>query len=55
MSKICLDCEALNELLRRKTGMGQGEIDSETEDIKTELKARYKQSTETKRTKYETR
>lgn len=31
---ICYDCEALNELLRQKTGMGQGEIDSEAEDIK---------------------
>ena len=28
------DCEALNELLRERTGMGQGEIDSDTEDIK---------------------
>ena len=32
--ETCYDCEALNELLRQKTGMGQGEIDSEAEDIK---------------------
>ena len=32
--EICYDCEALNELLRQKTGMGQGEIDSEAEGIK---------------------
>ena len=36
------DSEALNELLRQKTGMGQGEIDSETEDIKEVLKSKYK-------------
>ncbi len=38
--ELKLDIEALNELLRRY-GMGQGEIDSETEDIKQQLKAKY--------------
>ena len=41
MNEFCLDCEALNELLRQKTGMGQGEIDSEVEDIKTQLRKKY--------------
>ncbi len=36
------DIEALNELLRQKTGMGQGEIDAEAYDIKKQLKKKYR-------------
>ncbi len=39
------ELEALNELLRQRTGIGQGEIDSETEDIKVNLMAKQKKKT----------
>lgn len=36
-----LDIEALNELLRQETGMGQGEIDTRVEELKPQLKKKY--------------
>jgi hypothetical protein len=38
---MTLDIEALNELLRQYSGMGQGQIDTEAQEIKEQLRRKW--------------